>query len=168
MANKRVLITGAAGFLGSHLCDRFIKEGFDVVGMDNLITGQMKNIEHLMKLPQFEYHHHDVSKFVHIPGHIDYIGTLGDRMMIFVNKMLSIEDDKIVLGKITNENENGVYFIEGNSHTEEFTDSLNGQKTIRIISRKCIVSLEGAEKSFQTMRVSDGKRPFWKKILFIK
>lgn len=73
MANKRVLITGAAGFLGSHLCDRFIKEGFDVVGMDNLITGDLKNIEHLFKLKEFEFYHHDVSKFIHVPGNIDYI-----------------------------------------------------------------------------------------------
>ena len=50
---KRVLITGAAGFLGSHLCDRFIKEGYRVVGMDNLITGDLKNIEHLFKLEEF-------------------------------------------------------------------------------------------------------------------
>jgi dTDP-glucose 4,6-dehydratase len=70
---KRVLITGAAGFLGSHLCDRFIKEGYDVVGMDNLITGDLKNIEHLFKLKEFEFYHHDVSKFVHVPGQIDYI-----------------------------------------------------------------------------------------------
>ncbi|MEP7171710.1 MAG: UDP-glucuronic acid decarboxylase family protein [Bacteroidota bacterium] len=70
---KRVLITGAAGFLGSHLCDRFIKEGFNVVGMDNLITGDLKNIEHLVKLKEFEFYHHDVSKFVHVPGRIDYI-----------------------------------------------------------------------------------------------
>jgi dTDP-glucose 4,6-dehydratase len=70
---KRVLITGAAGFLGSHLCDRFIKEGCHVIGMDNLITGSMKNIEHLYKLKEFEFYHHDVSKFVHIPGHLDYI-----------------------------------------------------------------------------------------------
>ncbi|MEO0311036.1 MAG: hypothetical protein RIQ89_693 [Bacteroidota bacterium] len=70
---KRVLITGAAGFLGSHLCDRFIKEGMKVVGMDNLITGSMKNIAHLMKLENFEFYHHDVSKFVHIPGDINYI-----------------------------------------------------------------------------------------------
>jgi dTDP-glucose 4,6-dehydratase len=69
----RILITGAAGFLGSHLCDRFIKEGFDVIGMDNLITGDMQNIEHLMPLPNFEFHHHDVTKFVHISGHLDYI-----------------------------------------------------------------------------------------------
>ncbi|MEO5571094.1 MAG: UDP-glucuronic acid decarboxylase family protein [Bacteroidia bacterium] len=69
----RVLITGAAGFLGSHLCDRFIKEGFRVVGMDNLITGDLKNIEHLIKLQEFEFYHHDVSKFVHVPGKIDYI-----------------------------------------------------------------------------------------------
>ncbi len=74
MANKkRVLITGAAGFLGSHLCDRFIAEGYDVVGMDNLITGDLKNIEHLFKLEQFEFYHHDVSKFIHVPGKLDYI-----------------------------------------------------------------------------------------------
>lgn len=70
---KRVLITGAAGFLGSHLCDRFIKEGYAVVGMDNLITGDLKNIEHLFKLEQFEFYHHDVSKFIHVPGKLDYI-----------------------------------------------------------------------------------------------
>jgi dTDP-glucose 4,6-dehydratase len=69
----RVLITGAAGFLGSHLCDRFIKEGYHVIAMDNLITGDMRNIEHLMKLPQFEFYHHDVSKFVHVPGELKYI-----------------------------------------------------------------------------------------------
>lgn len=70
---KRVLITGAAGFLGSHLCDRFIAEGYDVIGMDNLITGDLKNIEHLFKLEQFEFYHHDVSKFIHVPGKLDYI-----------------------------------------------------------------------------------------------
>ena len=70
---KRVLITGAAGFLGSHLCDRFIKEGYHVIGMDNLITGDLSNIEHLFKLPEFEFYHHDVSKFVHVPGSLDYI-----------------------------------------------------------------------------------------------
>jgi dTDP-glucose 4,6-dehydratase len=70
---KRVLITGAAGFLGSHLCDKFIAEGCHVIAMDNLITGDMKNIEHLMPLPQFEFHHHDVSKYIHIPGKLDYI-----------------------------------------------------------------------------------------------
>lgn len=70
---KRVLITGAAGFLGSHLCDRFIKEGFRVVAMDNLITGDLKNIEHLFKLPEFEFYHHDVTKFVHVSGKLDYI-----------------------------------------------------------------------------------------------
>jgi dTDP-glucose 4,6-dehydratase len=70
---KRVLITGAAGFLGSHLCDRFIKEGFHVIGMDNLITGNLDNIEHLFPLPQFEFYNHDVSKFVHVPGELHYI-----------------------------------------------------------------------------------------------
>jgi dTDP-glucose 4,6-dehydratase len=70
---KRVLITGAAGFLGSHLSDRFIKEGFHVIAMDNLLTGNIKNIEHLFPLKQFEYYHHDVSKFVHVPGELHYI-----------------------------------------------------------------------------------------------
>jgi len=72
-SRKRVLITGAAGFLGSHLCDRFIKEGFEVVGMDNLITGDLANIEHLFRHPHFEFYHHDVSKFIHVPGRLDYI-----------------------------------------------------------------------------------------------
>jgi dTDP-glucose 4,6-dehydratase len=70
---KRVLITGAAGFLGSHLCERFLKEGFHVIAMDNLITGDIKNIEHLFPLEDFEYYHHDITKFIHIPGELDYI-----------------------------------------------------------------------------------------------
>lgn len=70
---KRILITGGAGFLGSHLCDRFIKEGYHVIAMDNLITGDLRNIEHLFKLEHFEFYHHDVSKFVHVPGDLDYI-----------------------------------------------------------------------------------------------
>jgi dTDP-glucose 4,6-dehydratase len=70
---KRVLITGAAGFLGSHLCDRFIAEGFHVIGMDNLITGDLSNIEHLMPLQRFEFHHHDVSKYVYVSGDLHYI-----------------------------------------------------------------------------------------------
>ena len=73
MSKPRILITGAAGFLGSHLCDRFIKEDYDVVGMDNLITGDLRNIEHLFKLPNFEFYQHDVSTFVHVPGKLDYI-----------------------------------------------------------------------------------------------
>ncbi|MGZ8538160.1 MAG: UDP-glucuronic acid decarboxylase family protein, partial [Flavisolibacter sp.] len=70
---KRVLITGGAGFLGSHLCDRFIREGYNVIAMDNLITGDLRNIEHLFKLKQFEFYHYDVTKFIHIPGELDYI-----------------------------------------------------------------------------------------------
>ncbi len=70
---KRVLITGAAGFLGSHLCDRFIKDGCAVIGMDNLITGRISNLEHLFKHENFEFYHQDVSKFIHVPGNLDYI-----------------------------------------------------------------------------------------------
>ena len=70
---KKILITGAAGFLGSHLCDRFIREDFHVIGMDNLITGDLKNIEHLFKLENFEFYNHDVTKFVSVPNELDYI-----------------------------------------------------------------------------------------------
>lgn len=70
---KRVLVTGAAGFLGSHLCDRFIKEGCEVIGMDNLLTGNIKNIEHLFPLKEFQFYHHDITRYIHVPGHIDYI-----------------------------------------------------------------------------------------------
>lgn len=70
---KRILITGAAGFIGSHLCDRFVNEDFEVIAMDNLITGDLKNIEHLFPLKNFTFHHHDISKFVHVPGELDYI-----------------------------------------------------------------------------------------------
>lgn len=73
MERNRVLITGAAGFLGSHLCDRFIREDYHVIAMDNLITGDMQNIQHLFPLPQFEFYHHDVTKFIHIPGELKYI-----------------------------------------------------------------------------------------------
>lgn len=73
MSRKRILITGAAGFLGSHLCDRFIKEDYHVIGMDNLITGDLRNIEHLFQLENFEFYHHDVSTFVFVPGKLDYI-----------------------------------------------------------------------------------------------
>jgi dTDP-glucose 4,6-dehydratase len=71
--SKRILITGAAGFLGSHLCDRYINEGFDVLGMDNLITGRLENIQHLFSLENFTFYNHDVNKYIHIPGHLDYI-----------------------------------------------------------------------------------------------
>ncbi|MCT4559968.1 MAG: SDR family oxidoreductase [Crocinitomicaceae bacterium] len=70
---KRILITGAAGFLGSHLCDRFIAEDYHVIGMDNLITGNLANIEHLFPLENFEFYNHDVSKFIHVAGELDYI-----------------------------------------------------------------------------------------------
>ncbi len=70
---KRILITGAAGFLGSHLCDKSIAAGMEVIAMDNLITGSMNNIKHLMPHKDFEFHHHDVSNFVHVAGELDYI-----------------------------------------------------------------------------------------------
>jgi len=73
MTQKKILITGAAGFLGSHLCDKFIQEDYHVIAMDNLITGDLKNIEHLFKLPNFEFCHHDITKFIHVPGQLDYI-----------------------------------------------------------------------------------------------
>lgn len=73
MGKKRILITGGAGFLGSHLSERFLNEGFSVIAMDNLITGDLRNIEHLFKHADFEFYHHDVSSFVHVPGELHYI-----------------------------------------------------------------------------------------------
>ena len=73
MKKERVLITGAAGFLGSHLSDRFLKEGYHVIGMDNLLTGNINNISHLFPREDFEFYHHDVSKFVHVPGELKYV-----------------------------------------------------------------------------------------------
>jgi dTDP-glucose 4,6-dehydratase len=73
MKQKTILITGAAGFLGSHLSDRFIKEGFRVIGMDNLSTGSLSNIEHLFDTGNFEFHNYDITKFVHVSGPLDYI-----------------------------------------------------------------------------------------------
>ena len=71
--SQRVLITGAAGFLGSHLCDRFLAEGYEVIGMDNLLTGSLRNIEHLFPRADFSFYHHNITKFVHVPGKIDFI-----------------------------------------------------------------------------------------------
>ena len=73
MQKKRILISGAAGFIGSHLSDRFLSEGYQVIAMDNLLTGDLANIEHLFKEKDFEYYHHDVTKFIHVPGKMDYI-----------------------------------------------------------------------------------------------
>lgn len=68
-----MLITGAAGFLGSHLCERFVSKGYKVFAMDNLITGDMRNIEHLLRLPNFEFQHYDVTKYVYLSSPLDFI-----------------------------------------------------------------------------------------------
>lgn len=75
MANKKpvVLVTGGAGFLGSHLCERFLAEGYEVVCMDNLITGDLENVEHLFKEPAFHFEKRDVTEYIHIPGEVDAI-----------------------------------------------------------------------------------------------
>jgi len=73
MAKPRILITGAGGFLGSHLCDKFLLKEYQVIGMDNFLTGNEANISHLFKNQDFSFYHHDVCKYVHIPGNLDYI-----------------------------------------------------------------------------------------------
>src|SRR5688572_14274646 len=70
---ERVLITGAAGFIGSHLCDHFIKNRYKVIAMDNLVTGDIRNIKHLIRHRDFEFHRHDVSNFVHVLVKLKYI-----------------------------------------------------------------------------------------------
>ncbi|MEQ1892891.1 MAG: UDP-glucuronic acid decarboxylase family protein [Planctomycetota bacterium] len=73
MSKPRVLITGGAGFLGSHLCDRFLADGYEVICMDNLITGNLRNVEHLFSDPDFHFHHQDVTEFIHVPGRLDVV-----------------------------------------------------------------------------------------------
>ncbi len=71
--SARILITGGAGFLGSHLCDRFIGEGHEVMCIDNLITGNRDNIAHLFGDPKFKFIHHDVTEYLHVAGPLDYV-----------------------------------------------------------------------------------------------
>jgi dTDP-glucose 4,6-dehydratase len=73
MSKPRVLITGGAGFLGSHLCDRFLADGYEVICMDNLITGDLRNVEHLFADSDFHFHHQDVTEFIHVPGRLDVV-----------------------------------------------------------------------------------------------
>jgi dTDP-glucose 4,6-dehydratase len=73
MNKKRILITGGAGFLGSHLCDRSISEDFEVICMDNLITGNMNNIVHLLDHPRFKFIKYDVTEYIYVPGDLHYI-----------------------------------------------------------------------------------------------
>lgn len=72
-SKKRVLITGGAGFLGSHLCERFLAEGFEVVCMDNLITGNIENVAHLFANPSFHFEQRDVTEYIHVSGDLDAI-----------------------------------------------------------------------------------------------
>ncbi len=73
MSDKTAIITGGAGFLGSHLCDKLLQEGIDVICIDNLLTGSLDNIEHLFENPKFKFIKHDVTNFIHVPGKVDYI-----------------------------------------------------------------------------------------------
>ena len=73
MSKQRVLITGGAGFLGSHLSDRFIAEGWEVIAMDNLSTGSIDNISHLLGNDNFKFIKQDVTEFIHVPGELDLV-----------------------------------------------------------------------------------------------
>ncbi|MCC6669824.1 MAG: SDR family oxidoreductase [Planctomycetes bacterium] len=72
-SRPRALVTGGAGFIGSHLCERLLAEGKDVIAMDNLLTGDLANIEHLFGSPHFTFVHQDVTNYIHVPGRLDYI-----------------------------------------------------------------------------------------------
>ena len=138
MSDKKVLITGAAGFLGSHLCDRFVKEGFMVVGMDNLITGSMKNIEHLMSIREFQFYHCDVSKFVHVPGKLDYI-------LHFASPASPIDYLKMPIG-IKDPDDTGFNLMiavvgHGHSFLKSFGLIINPSRSYRIYVAPIIFSL---------------------------
>jgi len=133
-------------------------------GDGNFIVCPPKYSTYIMESDSFVYKQ---TKEVSEPGHIDFIGTLGDRIQVFVDRNSQYTEDRIIIGKTTKDQKSGVYFIQGDKSTEEFTDT-SGDKKITLTYRQCIISTEGAENSFDVIRVSDSKRPFWKKLLFIK
>ena len=143
----------------SNYIDRKTKKG-----NADFIVCPPKYSTYIMESPSFVYRQ---TKEVSEPGHIDFIGTLGDRIQVFVDRNSKFTEDRIIIGKTTKDRESGVYFIQGDKSTEEFIDA-SGDKKITITYRQCIISTEGAENSFDVIRVSDSKRPFWKKLLFIK
>jgi dTDP-glucose 4,6-dehydratase len=73
MERARAVVTGGAGFLGSHLCDRLLAEGMDVVCIDNLLTGSLANVEHLFGVEGFTFEKYDVTNYIHVPGRVDFV-----------------------------------------------------------------------------------------------
>ena len=137
---KKVLITGAAGFLGSHLCDRFLKEGCEVIGMDNLLTGNIKNIEHLFPREDFTFYHHDVTKFVHVPEKLDYIFPYLDFFTANLHKV-HLESSVRPLAKICELLVISYYSKEANTTKEAITT-----KNLEQITEACFDWLIGDYK----------------------
>ena len=133
-------------------------------GNSDFIVCPPKYSTYIMESPNFVYRQ---TKEVSEPGHIDFIGTLGDKIQVFVDRNSQYTEDRIIIGKTTKSTEPGVYFIQGDKSTEEFTDT-SGDKKITLMYRQAIINMDGAEDSFDIIRVNDFKRPFWKKLLFIK
>jgi hypothetical protein len=133
-------------------------------GNADFIICPPKYATYIMESPNFVYRE---TREVSEPGGIDFIGTIADKIQVFVDRNTDYSDNRILLGKRTKESELGVYFIQGDKSTEEFTDTM-GDKKITLTYRQAIISPEGSEISFDVIRVSDSKRPFWKKLLSIK
>jgi hypothetical protein len=133
-------------------------------GNADFIVCPPKYSTYIMESPNFVYRQ---TKEVSEPGHIDFIGTIADKIQVFVDRNSEYTENRIIIGKRTKSTEPGVYFIQGDKSTEEFTDT-SGDKKITLMYRQAIINMDGAEDSLDVIRVSDFKRPFWKKLLFIK
>jgi hypothetical protein len=134
-------------------------------GNADFIICPPKYATYIMESPNFVYR--ETREVSLSSGGIDFIGTIADKIQVFVDRNSDYSENRVIIGKKTKESESGVYFIQGDKSTEEFTDTM-GDKKITLIYRQAIISPEGSEISFDVIRVSDSKRPFWKKLLSIK
>ena len=134
-------------------------------GNGDFIICPLKYSTYIMESPKFAYR--TTREVSESPENIDFIGTIGDRIQVFIDRNASFTEDRILIGRRTSENDPGVYFISGDKSTEEFTDT-DGNKKITLTYRQAIFNTKGCEGLFDIIRVNDSKRPFWKKLFCIK
>ena len=134
-------------------------------GNGDFIICPLKYSTYIMESPRFAYR--TTREVSESPENIDFIGTIGDRIQVFIDRNASFTEDRILIGRRTSESDPGVYFISGGKSTEEFMDT-DGNKKITLTYRQAIFNTEGCEELFDIIRVNDSKRPFWKKLFCVK